>query len=188
MKQRVIISLLLTLLTACSVKPTTHIDFNPKTNFQLLTSYQYSPETDTSIDANPIMINRIQTAIDATLIAKGLTKHNFIDNYSADLTIKVSFSQQEKQSNSSFSIGFGTARIGSHSSIGIATSVPISSEAGLVTKIIIDISDKNQAIWHGSDSYESNNDFSMTQKNHAVQTTVKRLLANFPPEKEAVKL
>jgi len=185
MKRLFFISFLFTLLAACSSKPTVYIDFNPNTNFQQFTSYQYSPETAISVDSNPIMINRIKTAIDTTLAEKGLTKHVFIDQNSADITIQVSFSEQEKQSNSSFSIGLGTSRMGgnSRSSIGVNTSVPINSNADIVTKIIIDMSDANKAIWHGSDSYETNADLTMEQTNQAVSATVKGLLANFPPHK-----
>jgi len=185
MKRLLILSFLFSLLAACSSKPTVKIDFNPNTNFQQFTSYQFSPETEVSVDTNPIMIHRIQTAIDITLAVKGLTKHEFIDKHSADITIQVSFSEQEKQNNSSFSIGLGTSRMGgnSRSSIGVNTSIPINSEADIMTKIIIDMSDANQAIWHGSDIYEARADLSMEQTNEAVNTMVNSLLANFPPEK-----
>ncbi len=190
MKQFLIISFLFTLLAACSSKPTINVDFNPNTNFQLFTSYQFSPNANTSVDANPIMINRIQTAIDTTLAEKGLTKHEYTDKNSADITIQVSFSEREKQNNSSFSIGLGTATMGgnSRSSIGVNTSVPINSKADIITKIIIDMSDVNQAIWHGSDSYEAKADLSMEQTNQAVYTTVNNLLVNFPPEKTPEKV
>lgn len=184
MKQLIIISILFFLLTACSSKPTLNVDFNPDTNFQVFTSYQYSPETDTSFDANPIMINRIRTAIDSHLTEKNFTKHDFVDKSSADLTIKVSFTKQEKQSNSSFSVGLGKSNIGSHSgsSIGLSTTVPINSKADTITKIIIDISDENQAVWHGSDIFEASNEPTMEQTSQSVSATVNRLLANFPPQ------
>jgi len=182
MKKLVIIYVLL-LLTACSSKPTIKIDFNPETNFQIFTSYQYPPEADTSFDANPIMINRIQTAIDNTLSAKRLTKHEYVDKHSADLTIKVSFTEQEKQNNPSFSIGLGTSVMGSNSSssIGLSTSVPINSKSNIITTIIIDISDESQAIWHGRDHYETSDDLTIKQTNQVVSATVNRLLTNFPP-------
>lgn len=185
MKRFFIIPFLFTLLAACSSRPTIKIDSNPNTNFQQLSSYQFSPKAKTSVDTNPIMIHRIQTAIDTTLTAKGLIKHEYTDKHSADITIQVSFNEQEKQNNSSFSIGLGTSRMGSNSrsSVGINTSVPINSGADVITKIIIDMSDANQAIWHGSDSYEAKADLTIEQTNQTVLTTVNGLLANFPPEK-----
>ena len=102
MKQLLFISFTLfwlSLLAACSSKPTANIDFNPNTNFQHFTSYQYSAQTDTSVDSNPIMMHRIQTAIDNNLAKIGLTKHVFKDKNSADISINVSFSEQEKQNN-----------------------------------------------------------------------------------------
>ena len=185
MKQLAIFSILLFLLTACSSKPTIKVDFNPDINFHTFASYQYSSDPDTSFDANPIMINRIQTAIDHNLAAKNLIKHDYIDKHSADLTIKVSFTKQEKQNDSSFTIGLGTSITGGHSrsNIGVSTRVPLNSNTGVITKIIIDISDVNQAIWHGSDSYETSDDLTVDQTNQAVSATVNHLLANFPPIK-----
>jgi hypothetical protein len=180
--------ILFSLLSACSNKPTSHIDFNPETNFQLFNSYQFSTQMNNSVDTNPIMINRIQGAVENVLASNGLNKLTFIDINSADLTIYVTFSQQEKENNSSFSIGLGTSRIGSNSSgsIGVSTSVPINSKADIITTIVIDISDANNAIWHGSDSYQASGDLSMEEKDKAVITTVNRLLANFPPQSAVI--
>jgi len=183
MKQLFIFSILFSLITACSNRPTINIDVKPEINFQIFNSYQYPQDVDTSFDANPIMINRIQTAIDSNLVTKGFAKHEFIDQNSADLTIKVSFTKQEKQHDSSFSIGLGTSKMGSNSSSSIGVSIPMNNKANIITTIVIDISDEKQAIWHGSDSYEAKADLSMEQTNQAVSATVKGLLANFPPHK-----
>lgn len=189
MKKLLVIATFFSFLTACSSKLATNIDFNSDTNFQVFTSYQYRHEADTSIDANPVMINRIQTAVDKILAAKGLTKHHFVDKHSADLTIHVSFSEREDQSDSSLSIGIGTSTMGRHSraSIGLSTSVPINGEARKHIKIIIDMSDINKVIWHGTDSYQTSDNLSLEQKNQEVYSTVSRLLATFPPEKVTIQ-
>ena len=183
MKKLITLCILYSLLSACSNKPTIHIDFNKETDFQLFTSYQFSTQVDNSVDANPVMINRIQSAVEYALTSKGLTKNTFIDMNSADLTIYVSFTHKEKENNSSFSIGLGTSKVGSNSigSIGVSTSIPINNEADIVTKIMIDMNDSKHAIWHGSDSYESNGNLSMEETDKVVATTVNRLLENFPP-------
>ncbi|WP_114326705.1 DUF4136 domain-containing protein [Candidatus Colwellia aromaticivorans] len=183
MKKLITLCILFCLLSACSNKPTIHIDFNKDTNFQLFSSYQFTPQVNNSLDANPIMINRIQSAVEVALASKGLKKQTFVDMDSADLTIDVNFSQKEKENNSSFSIGLGTSRMGSNSrgSVGVSTSVPINSEADIMTKIVIDMSNTKQAIWHGSDSYEATGNLSMEEKDKAVTATVNRLLASFPP-------
>lgn len=183
MKKLITLCILFSLLS-CSNKPTVNIDFNQETNFQLFSSFQFSTQTNNSVDANPIMINRIQDAVDVALTNKGLKKRTFVDMNSADLTIYVTFSQQEKENNSSFSIGLGTSRIGGNSrgSLGVSTSVPINSEADIMTKIVIDMSDATHAIWHGSDSYEASGNLTMEETDNAVTATVNRLLANFPPQ------
>jgi hypothetical protein len=183
MKKLITLCILFSLLS-CSNKPTVNIDFNQETNFQLFSSYQFSTQINNSIDANPIMINRIQGAVDLTLTNKGLKKRTFVDMNSADLTIYVTFSQQEKENNPSFSLGLGASIIGSNArgGLGVSTSVPINSEADIMTKIVIDMSDAKHVIWHGSDSYEASGDLSIEEKDNAVTATVNRLLANFPPQ------
>jgi len=188
MKKLITFFILLSLLSACSNKPTIHIDFNPETNFQLFDSFQFTTQITNSVDTNPIMINRIQSAVENILASKGLKKQTFVDINSADLTIYVTFIQQEKEKNSSFSLGLGTSIMGSNStsSIGVSTSVPINSEVDIITKIVIDISDAKHTIWHGSDSYEASGNLSMEEKDKVVTATVNHLLANFPPQTEVM--
>lgn len=181
MKRLLINFFLLFSLAACSITPTAKFDFNPNTNFQQFTSYQFSPNIDISVDTNPVMIHRIQTAIDTVLTNKGLTKHKYIDKQSADITIKVNFIEEEKQSDTSFNIGFGTSMMGRHSGSSIGMNIPINGEVTIITKIIIDMNDTTQAIWHGSDIYETKEDLSIEQTDNVVNTTVHNLLASFPP-------
>ena len=169
------------LLTACSSEPTTKFDYNEKTNFSLYKSYQFVEQTSPELDANPVMDNRIKQAIDSAL-----TRQRYIpQNELADLQIKFHFSQQEKANNSSFSIGLGGAKIGGSgaASVGVSTSIPIDSDAIIITKIFIDISHNGEAIWHGTDVYEGKGDMPFKEKELAITATVKRLLANFPPKK-----
>lgn len=184
MKKPIILCILLALLSACTNKPTIYIDFNPEINFQLFNNYQFNTQVNNSVDANPIMINRIQNAVELALTSKNLQKRTFVDMSNADLTIYVSYTQKEKENNSFFSIGLGTSRIGSNSegSIGVSTNIPLNNETDIITKIVIDISNTEHAIWHGSDSYEASGDLSIEETNKAVTSTVDRLLANFPPQ------
>lgn len=184
MKKLITLCILFSLLSACGSTPTLQIDFNKETNFELYNSYQFSSQVNNSLDANPIMKSRIQNAVDNALAKKGLQKNALVDMKSADLTVSVTFIQLEKESNSSFSIGLGTAMLGSNSrgGVGVSTSVPLDSGADIITKIVIDISDEKHAIWHGSDSYEGRGDFTVQETDEAVIATVSRLLANFPPQ------
>jgi hypothetical protein len=129
------------------------------------------------------MINRIQLAVAEHLIAQGFKQVDFIDNQSADLTINVDFSLHEKPNNSAISIGLGTGRIGSNSSgsIGISTNIPITSAINNITKITINMKHGEQPAWHGVDSYEASENTSIEETNKKVKNTVKRLLAEFPP-------
>ncbi len=172
------------LLTGCSSKPSTRIDFNPKTNFSSFTSFQFSPQEKSTFDANPVMSKRLQSAVEQSLLTQGLPKIDFVDKESADLTIKVNFSLHEKANNSSFSIGLGMGKGSSHGggSIGVSTSIPIDGNAKIITTITIDMSHQGKAVWHGVDSYQANNNLTIKEINSAVISTVNRMLANFPPE------
>lgn len=172
------------LLAGCSSKPSTKIDFNAKANFKSFTSFQFSPQQRAIFDENPIMYNRIQSAIEQNLLSQGLAKIVFIDNQSADLTISVNFSQYEKANSSSLSIGLGTGivRRSGGGSISVSTSVPIHSGPMMMTKITLDMSHHGKAVWHGVASYETSDDVTSKELNNAVNLTVNKLLANFPPE------
>ncbi len=176
-------------LTACSSKPTTKIDVNPKINFSNLSSFQFNPKQNTTLDANPIMINRIQLAVSAHLIKHGFKQVDFKNNQSADLTIDVDFSLHEKPNNSSINIGLGTGRIGTSSggSIGISTSIPLNGTTNIITKITINMKHGQEPAWHGVDSYQASEDISIKEINNEVITTVNRLLAEFPPSSMPTK-
>lgn len=184
MKKLITLCILFFLLSACSNKPTIHIDFNQETNFQIFRSFQFYPQVNNSVDANPIMISRIQSAVETALTSKGLTKNTFADLNSADLTIYVNFSQKEIDNNSSFSIGLGTSKLGSNSrgSVAVSTNLPINSKEDIMTEIVINISNAKKAIWYGSDSYVASGNLSSKDIDNAVTNTVNSLLENFPPQ------
>ncbi|TMM47496.1 DUF4136 domain-containing protein [Colwellia ponticola] len=127
------------------------------------------------------MDNRIKNAIESALTRQLFTHQA----EPADLQVSYHFTQQEKANNSSFSIGLGGAKMvgNGRAGIGLSTSIPIDSDATIITKIFIDISHNNTAIWHGTDTYEGKGDMSYQDKEDAITTTVNRLLANFPPTK-----
>ncbi|KGJ95561.1 DUF4136 domain-containing protein [Colwellia psychrerythraea] len=179
---KILITLLfLFLLAACSSEPSTKFDYNEKTNFSLFKSFQFVEKTSPDLDTNPVMDNRIKQAIESALIRQRFTAQAA----NADLQIKFHFSQQEKTNNSSFSIGLGGTKIGGSgaASVGVSTSVPIDSDATIITKIFIDISHNGKAIWHGTDIFEGKGDMPFQEKELAITATVNRLLANFPPKK-----
>ncbi len=170
------------LLSACTSTPKVNIDFNENTNFQPLKSFQFVQVKGNS--ANPIMDNRIEQEIKKQLIAKQfdfLTRNDTSQN-NADLTIKFAFTQQEVASNSSFNIGIGGAKIGSHGGVGVSTNVPITPSSKILSTIIIDISHNEQPIWHGNTGFEGIEKMNSVEKDAAIATTVAKLLAQFPPK------
>jgi len=66
----------LSLLASCSSKPSAKIDYNPKTNLSSFTSFQFSPKQKVTLDANPILTNRIQSAVEQNFSNKGVNKNS----------------------------------------------------------------------------------------------------------------
>jgi len=171
-----------TLLSACTSTPKVNVDFNENTNFQSLKSFQFVQTKSNS--ANPIMNNRIEQEIKKQLTAK---QFNFLANDTtnknhSDLTIKFAFAQQEVASSSSFSIGIGGAKIGSHGGIGVSTNVPITPGSKILSTVIIDISHNEQPIWHGNTGFEGIEKMTSVERDAAIAATVAKLLAQFPPK------
>jgi hypothetical protein len=190
----VLISTALLILSACQ-STKVKVDYDSKTNFQDFKSFSFvankeitdKKNTDkgvtnvikTNVD-NPILMGRIKSAIKEQLMAQGFT----YQAKDSDLTINYHFIQQEKENNSSFSIGIGGSSYGGSRSSGVSvgTTIPINSDADIETTIIIDFSANNKAIWHGQDSYIAESDFTSAQRSEKVTTTITKLLAEFPPK------
>lgn len=183
--QLLIISATFLLLSACQ-STKIKVDYDSKTNFTLFKSFTFVDNNKQEDDVvvvpleNPILTGRIKSAIKEQLTLQGFS----YQAEGADLLIDFHFTQQEKQSNSSFSIGIGGSSYGGSRSSGVSvgTTVPINSDADIETTIIIDFSANNQPIWHGKDSYVADADFTSAQRDEKVTETVAKLLAEFPPK------
>jgi len=173
------------LLTACVSSPTAKFDYNEKIDFSLFKNFHFIEHINNRVDANPVMDAHIEQAIKSALTRNFLThKSEF-----ADLQIKFHFSQQEKINNSSLSIGLGRGKIGGRgaASLGLSTNIPLKTDVTMLTKIFIDISHNNQAIWHGNDIFENKDEMPVKEKKQAITATVNRLLLNFPPQKIEIR-
>ncbi len=171
-------------ISACNNTPNAIVDYNQSINFQSFKIFQFSNNLSISTGKNPIIKNRIKKAIINNLISKNLilkTQGNeFIE---ADLIISLYISQQALTNDSSLSIGIGSVQINRHSgiNIGISTDIPLTGNTTM-TKITIDISHKDEVIWHGSKSYQSSNNMTTKEKDKKVFKVIDELFTNFPPK------
>ncbi|MCE9677867.1 DUF4136 domain-containing protein [Shewanella sp. AS1] len=175
LKSPLLLLLLCLGITACSSKSNQDYDLNY--DFSQLKQYQI--QTPQSV-ADPLSGGRIETAIDAALMEKGYVKSAEAPQFAATYAIGV----QEKPKSSGMSIGLGGGSWGKSGGVGVGTSVgvPLGSSSTKIETIQIDIIDisSNKLIWRGTDKFEF--DEGGEDKAEDTQETVKKILANFPPE------
>jgi len=180
------LAIFILLISACSNIPNAIIDFNQNVNFQAFKSFQYANDFSVPHGKNPFRKSRIKKAITHNLAMKNMmliVQENKLTK--VDLIISIHISQQTLTNDSSLSIGIGSIKINRNSgiNIGISTDIPLNGNNTTLTKITIDMSHKNETIWHGSNSYQGSDNMTMKEKDSAVTKAVNKLLADFPPNK-----
>ncbi|MCL1145072.1 DUF4136 domain-containing protein [Shewanella sp. 10N.261.52.F9] len=173
-----LVSIPLLLLAACSSTPKN--DYDVDYDFSNLKSFSQLPP---SANSDPLSANRIQQAIATALINQGFNTQE----KAADFNVAYSFKVEDKPKDSGFSIGLGTGSWGSSggASIGTSVDVPVGSDTAKIQTIQIDIIDpnSNQLIWRGMDKFTF--DEGGAAKADETNATVSKILAQFPPKKQA---
>ncbi len=178
---KLITTVLFFLLLGCQ-SPKTTVDFDTSTNFKQFSSYQFEPTTEATVEVDQLTYDRIQNAITAELAQKPV---RYSDN-NADLQISFFTVVEQKQNNSSFSIGLGgSSRSGSSATgVGLGTTIPIDGDINLYTKIVIDIKHQGKVIWRGSDGFEAEQDISPEERTKAINNVVAIILSQYPPNSQ----
>ena len=164
------------LLTACSTPP--YVDYD--TGFDFAHKARYFIDSQTN-DNDPLMADRVRSAIDAELSAKGLNPAT--DSKQADLAVSYTLAVEDRPNTNRVSIGMGTGSYG-HSggvSVGGAVSRPVggSTRQHLVIQIDMFPGEEQRLVWRGRDSIELRGD--ATRRAEDAQKLVRHLLAEFPP-------
>ncbi|MGB0937056.1 MAG: DUF4136 domain-containing protein [Colwellia sp.] len=181
---------LLIIVSGCGSTPKPpKVDYNQETNFAEFKTFYFEETKPVTEEVNPIYQARIGKAITSALNAKTMVLvegENLNKQDKSTVAVSFYYSQTVKPQNSSFSIGLGGGSMGSRggASVGVSKSIPIGSDSLLITKIVINISSQGKAIWHGSDTFEGQNDLPQTEKDKLINKTVTRLLAQYPPSKK----
>jgi hypothetical protein len=168
------------LLTGCS-SVTVNRDYAADTDFSALKTYAWKhevqPRTGNPRVDNDLVDQRIRTAVDATLNAKGFSA---ADASAADFLLAYYLEYRRRISGSTWSFGLGSGYYDRYGSVGYNSSINDYDEACLTVDVID--RDSGKAIWRGvgiRTTYESTRPDKVTKiVNHAVE----RILADFPPQ------
>ncbi len=181
MKYAIYLAVSALLLAGCSSVSVSR-DYDDSANFSSLKTYAWQhaaqPKTGNPRIDNDLMDERIRSAVDAQLAAKGFL---LVEKTNADCLVAYFVEYKQRIGGSSVSFGMGTGGYGRYGGVGYNTSVSDYDEGHLTIDIIDPASGKN--IWRGvgrRSTYEGSNPKKMTK---VINTSVSRILGKFPPKK-----
>ena len=175
------------LVLGCSTGAKVRLDYDPKEDFQTLQSYAWAPMTadeQQEKSRNSLTHERIQSAIDARLTARGYTK---VNEAQADflVTHTVTVERRTQVQETRMAVGYG--RYGMRSGVGIGYGFPVESTIYQyqykVGTLIIDIIDARQRrlVWRGSGERTLDEEITPEQRTALINATVDEILSRFPP-------
>jgi hypothetical protein len=158
------------LLTVPSVAQQVKTDYDRNTSFNQFKTYSWSSVKT----KDPLLVDRIKSAINSTLTAKGLTQ---VDS-GGDLSINAMEITRDKQTlNTFYDGGFGGWRWGG--GFGDATTT---TETYKVGTLVVDMfnTQSKELVWRGSSSDTLSNKSDKNIKN--LNKGVEKMFKHFPPE------
>jgi hypothetical protein len=159
------------LMTACSTMQSNY-DFAPGTDFSALKTYKFGektiPTTQPSQADNPIMIERIKTALSGTLNAKGFAPA------AGQPDFVVYFLPASKRVTTTQYVSTGW---------NYSASFPVTFTEG---SLLVDIVDgkTNKMIWRGSVTEALSPNMDPDKIQNVLNAAAKQLFKNFPPPKK----
>lgn len=177
MKHLALAMVLAAALAGCASTPTVNTDFDPSVQFSNFRSYAWVQKPQGS---NPLVEQRIVTAVDAQLQARGW---RLVDQNTADIGLVGNVTTQQRQSIDTFYSGpawggWGWYRGGWGPGAGGSTTTVRTYNVGTLVIDMFDMKTR-QAVWRAtaSSTVSSTPDRNNTQ----VQAAVDRMFAEFPP-------
>jgi Domain of unknown function (DUF4136) len=160
---------LVTLSGVASVAEQVKTDYDRGANFSQYKTYSWSSVRT----KDPLLVDRIKSAVDSALTAKGLTK---VDS-GGDVSINaMAITRNHQTLNTFYDGGFGGWRWGG---FGDATTTTETYKVGTLVVDLFDTQSK-ELIWRGSASDTLSNDSNKNIKN--LDKGVAKMFKHFPPE------
>ena len=174
-------------LTSCATQKPNY-DYLASADFSKYNSYDWvlvdKESKENHRSKNPLVDNRIISAVDGSLASKGLLKIS--DSPDMLLNYHVSVSEQEQQQPRG-RVSIGTSRYSGSSSLGFAVSMPVGGtrthKEGTLVIDMIDAKTKD-LLWQGWGSRTVSQDLDPERLTALINEVVGEILENFPPAKK----
>ena len=173
MKQFVLAAAILLLAPGLALAQKTSFDFDKTADFSKFKTYALKDGTKVG---DPLIDNRIVSAIEAQLAAKGMTK----GAASPDIVVVYHVAFDKKQDITTYSSGYGG--YGYRWGGGWGTTDVRVNEI-LVGTMIIDVIDakKQEVAWRGTGVKEVDTQAKAEKRDKTINDAVTKILKNFPP-------
>ena len=180
-KTRVIAGLAAILMVpALAMAQKTSYDFDKSADF---TTYKTYAMKDGTPVGQPLIDERIVTAIEAALLAKGLTKAT--SNPDVVVVYHVAFDKQKDIStfSSGYGGGYGPYGYGWGGGWGGSTTSTQVRDI-LIGTLVIDMADtkKNQMVWRGMGVKEVDTTAKPEKRDKSITNAVNKIFKNYPPK------
>ena len=180
-KIRVIAGLAAILMVpALAMAQKTTYDFDKSADF---TAYKTYAMKDGTPVGQPLIDERLVTAIEAALTAKGLTKAT--SNPDVVVVYHVAFDKQKDIStfSSGYGGGYGPYGYGWGGGWGGSTTSTQVRDI-LIGTLVVDMADakKNQVVWRGMGVKEVNTQAKPEKRDKSITNAVKKIFKNYPPK------
>jgi hypothetical protein len=179
-KRLVIAGLALLLTPALVLAQKTSYDYDKSANFASFKTYAHKEGTPVG---QPLIDERIVSAIDAQLTAKGLTKVE--SNPDVVVVYHIAFDKQKDIST--FSSGYG----GGYGPYGYGWGGGMSSTTTqvrdiLVGTLVVDIADAKagKLAWRGMGVKEVNTQANPEKRDKSINNALKKIFKNYPPKQQ----
>jgi len=166
---------ILTLAAACS-SITTSADYDKGTNFTQYKTYAWK---DVDKSQNQLVENRIKSAVDTQLQAKGL--HKVDSNPDLWLVSHIRLSEQTQINTYDTGWGYGWGWRG-YGGMGMSTTTVDKIPVGTLIVDLVDAKE-NQLKWRGTASKTLDPSASVEKREQNVNEAVAKLFAGYPPGK-----
>ena len=162
-------------------------DYGPNTRFGQLTTFAWASPTqektgDPRID-NPLLDERIRTAVTRVLTQKGYT---LTTDRAPTFSVRYRYLLHQQLDSGGSSISFGVGSFGDHSGIGTGIGVGTGTGAALQEEgeLVIDLMQgtSDTLLWRGSGIHPFKRYTDPSKATAAMDTLVEKILAPFPPD------
>jgi len=159
---------------ACSTLSTT-ADYDPKTDFTKFKTFAW--HDDQSIK-DPLVARRVQSAIETTLAAKGMTRNDANPDLWVAVHGRLSEQTQIRTYDTGWGYGYGWRGYGG---MGMTTSTVEQIPVGTLIVDLVD-AQKKELVWRGTGSDTLNPQRSPEEREKKLQEAIAKMLENYPPK------